>query len=357
MTHGEARGGRAALPLVLDGHNDALLRLYEALPADPTSFLKGEDKGHLDLPRALEGGLGGGFFAVWVPDDGEDTWGDAMPPERPLGATLDRGRATRVAGGMADILLDLEAGSGGAFRVVRTVDAIEECLDSGVLAAIMHIEGADMISPDLDELEPLYGRGLRSLGIVWSRGNVFGEGVPFRFPSSPDTGPGLSREGKALVRACNRLGIMVDLAHLNYKGFWDVAEVSDAPLVASHSNAHAICAMSRNLTDDQLRAVRDSGGLVGVNFAVKFLREDGEDDPATPISHLVRHVDYLVELMGIEHVALGSDFDGAHIPDEIGDVRGLPRILRALQERGYSDQALRQIAHENWLRVLRLTWK
>jgi membrane dipeptidase len=135
-----------------------------------------------------------------------------------------------------------------------------------------------------------------------------------------------------------------------------VQRLSDAPLVATHSNAHALCPASRNLTDRQLDAVRESGGVVGVNFAVSFLREDGHNDAATPITEIVRHIDYFVERMGIDHVAFGSDFDGATIPDELGGAAGLPKLIAALRDAGYDDAAIAKLTHENWLRVLRATW-
>jgi membrane dipeptidase len=191
---------------------------------------------------------------------------------------------------------------------------------------------------------------------VWSRANDFAEGVPFRFPSSPDTGPGLTGAGRELVRACNRLGILVDLSHLNEAGFWDVAALSEAPLVATHSNAHALCPASRNLTDAQLDAIRDSNGVAGVNFAVTFLREDGRLVPDTPIAEIVRHIDYFAERMGIDHVAFGSDFDGAEIPAELDGVAGLPKLVAALGAAGYSEESVAKITHGNWLRVLRETW-
>ena len=139
----------------------------------------------------------------------------------------------------------------------------------------MHMEGAEAIGPDLDALYLFYDMGLRSLGPVWSRPTVFGHGVPFKFPGDPDTGPGLTDAGKDLVRLCNALGIMIDLSHMNQAGFEDVARLSTAPLVATHSNVHALCASPRNLTDRQLDQIRESGGMVGLNFAVGFLREDG----------------------------------------------------------------------------------
>ena len=222
-----------------------------------------------------------------------------------------------------------------------------------MLAAVLHFEGAENLGPDL--LEDLYEAGLRSLGLVWSRPNAYGHGVPFRIPASPDTGPGLSNRGRELVRECNRLGVMIDLSHLNERGFWDVASISEAPLVATHSNAHALCPSTRNLTDRQLDAIRESDGMAGVNFAVGFLRKDGKDEEDTSIEDVVRHVDYLAERIGIERVGFGSDFDGAKVPREIGDATGLPKLLAALRRRGYGEDALKKLAHENWLRVLRET--
>jgi len=226
-----------------------------------------------------------------------------------------------------------------------------------VLAAILHFEGAEAIDPELNALHVFYQAGLRSLGIVWSRPTAFGHGVPFAFPHSPDTGPGLTDAGKQLVRACNRLGIMIDLSHLNEQGFWDVARLSDAPLVATHSNAHALCASTRNLTDKQLDAIKESDGMVGLNFACGFLREDGANDADTPLEVMVRQIAYLAEQVVIDRVGFGSDFDGAKIPRELGDVVGMPKLIAALRAHGFDDAALRKIAYENWLRVLRKTWK
>lgn len=345
-------------PPVFDGHNDALLKL----PIEKRSLFERGKMGHLDLPRAAEGGFGGGLFACYVPSP-RNEWseeaaisytagGYEISPTPPLSAN----RALRKTLAAAAGLFRIEAGSGGRVKLAHTAAEIEDCLERGVLAAVLHVEGAEAIGPDLDELEVLYRAGLRSLGPVWSRSNVFAHGVPFRFPGSPDTGPGLTEAGRRLVRECERLGVMVDLSHLNERGFWDVAEMTGRPLVATHSNAHTICPTTRNLTDRQLDAVRDSGGMVGVNFAVAFLREGGREDAGTPVSEIARHVDYLAERMGIEHVGFGSDFDGATIPRELGDAAGLPKLLDALRERGYTEDELRKLAHGNWLRVLRETW-
>jgi membrane dipeptidase len=351
------------LPILI-GHNDALLNLYLPERGEGRSFFTRSDKGHIDLPRAREGGLGGGFFAIFVPPDPSTQPLSRAEPvmtstgyEMPLAPAIEQSYAQRTTMAMIANLFRLEAESDGQIKVVRTVDELTTCLREGILAAILHFEGAEAIDAGLDALEVFYQAGLRSLGIVWSRPNAFAHGVPFGFPRSPDTGPGLTDAGRELVRACNRLGIMLDLSHLNEKGFWEVAELSDAPLVATHSNSHTLCPTTRNLTDKQLDAIKGSEGIVGLNFAVTDLREDGWNNADTPLDVMVRHIDYLVEHLGIDSVGLGTDFDGATIPLDIGDVTGLPKLITALRERGYDDAALRKLAFENWVRVLNRTWK
>ncbi len=344
---------RNAFPVVFDGHNDVLLRLGRPDGGGPSAFFERGDRGHLDLPRAREGGFAGGFFAVWIPSPKEQT-----PERTPKGLppTLDTAYALRQSVAATAMLFRIEDRSDGKFRVVRSAAELQRCLDEEVMPAVLHFEGADAIDADLDTLHVLYRAGLRSLGLVWGRPNAFAEGVAVHFQRSPDTGPGLTEAGRNLVRACNNLGIMIDVSHLNERGFWDVAALTDAPLVATHSNAYTLCASTRNLTDPQLDAITASDGMVGLNFAVNFLREDAARDASTPLEVMVRHIDYLVERVGIDRVGFGSDFDGVLISQEIGDVSGLPSLMSALRDRGYDDGALRKLAHENWVRVLRKTW-
>jgi len=345
--------GRKVYPVVFDGHNDVLLRLSGPDGGGPEAFFERGEEGHLDLPRAREGGFGGGMFAVWIPSPREQTPGSspsALPP------ALDAAYAMRHSMAATAMLFRIEDRSDGKFRVVRTVAELQRCLDDEVMAAVLHWEGADAIDTDLDTLHVLYQVGLRSLGLVWGRPNAFAEGVAVHFRRSPDTGPGLTGAGRELVRACNDLRIMIDVSHLNERGFWDVAALSDAPLVASHSNAYALCPSSRNLMDPQLDAIVASDGMIGLNFAVNFLREDAVRDANTPLEVMVRQIDYLVERVGIERVGFGSDFDGVLVSQEIGDVSGLPKLMSALWDRGYDEQALRKLAHENWVRVLGKTW-
>lgn len=352
---------------ILDGHNDTLTRIRHARHGDQArSFLERAEHGHLDLPRALEGGMAGGFFAVFtsspswkkekrpVLDDSGRPLADAFSV--PLPPKLDRRSAIGFTLSTISDLLRLEAEADGRLAVVRTAQRLRACIADGVFAVILHLEGAEAIDTRLEALDVLHAAGLRSLGPVWSRPNAFGHGVPFDFPRHPDTGPGLTAAGRRLVHRCNELGIMVDCSHLNAEGFWDVARISQAPIVATHSNAHALCPSPRNLTDAQLDVVALSGGVVGLNFAVGFLREDGRADPDTPLSVIARHASYVAERVGVAHVALGSDFDGAVIPAELGDATGLPKLLEALRDEGFAEEEVRQIAYGNWVRVLEATW-
>jgi membrane dipeptidase len=320
--------------VIVDGHNDLVSRIW-----------RGDEIRHVHLDEAARADFAGGFFALFVPSP--------KPPDPtsdiyalPLPEPIPREEAARVADELYDVFRSLP---------VRLATSPDDFQPSRV-AAILHLEGAEPLAADLSDLHAWHARGLRSLGLVWSRVNAFAEGVPFRFPSTGDTGPGLTAAGRELVDACNGLGILVDLSHLNEAGFWDVARLSSAPLVATHSNAHSLCPSSRNLTDAQLDAIGASGGVVGVNFAVAFLREDGAQVAATPLEAIVRHVSYIADRIGIDHVAFGSDFDGALVPEALGGIAGLPKLVEALRAGGLDDEAVAKVTHRNWLRVLRDTW-
>ena len=345
---------------VFDGHNDIVLKI-----ADPTRealWLRGEGAGHLDLPRMLASGFAGGLFAVYIPSP--DAGGlaalerlmNAPSYDLPLPALIDHRAAQPVAITMLGNLLWMERASAGRFRWCRSVAEITAAMAEGVIAGVIHFEGAEAIGPDLDALHLFHAMGLRSLGPVWSRPTIFGHGVPFRFPSTGDIGPGLTALGRDLVRECNALKIMLDLSHLNEAGFWEVAKLSDAPLVASHSNAHAVCASSRNLTDRQLAAIGESGGIAGLNLATCFLRPDGRESADMTLDPVKRHIGHMLAVAGEDHVGIGSDFDGATVPSDIGGVQGLPVLIRAMREMGLGDALIAKIAHGNWLQVLARTW-
>ena len=338
---------------VLDGHNDTLLRLWLAEDHGGRGFMEGRGDLHIDAPKAREGGFAGGFFAVFVPSPNRSgvkrVVGDILGTD-PLGQQA----AAEASDAMIAILGALDEAHPDTIAHCRNGRDVREAMASGRIAAILHFEGAEAIRPGLDNLEGYHAKGLRSIGPVWSRSNAFGHGVPLAFPGSPDQGGGLTEAGIELVRACDRLGIMLDVSHLNEAGFDDLARTTTRPIVATHSNAHALCPSPRNLTDRQLAAIAESGGLVGVNFAAGFLREDGRKDPDTPVELVIRHMDRLLEALGEDGVALGSDFDGAVVPSAIGDCGKTQTLVAAMEKKGYGRALIGKICRNNWLRQIGL---
>ncbi|MEM7189851.1 MAG: dipeptidase [Pseudomonadota bacterium] len=352
-----------SFPKVFDGHNDYLNRDMNAPIADCVSAFIDGSPGHIDLDNAKAGGLVGGFFAVYVSSKNDDVDLDsltdvmanppyAMPNPDPVPIDV----ATPMVMKQIALLNAMEAA--GAVKICTSVAEIEDCLANGPMAAILHFEGAEAIDPDFHALHVYHRAGLRSLGPVWSRDTRFAHGVPFTFPSTPDIGGGgLTEEGRALIRKCNRLGIMIDLSHITEAGFWDVAKISDAPLVATHSNAHAVCQHARNLTDKQLDAIAESDGMVGLNFATAFLRPDGKMLKECETEIMIRHLDHLIGRLGEDRVGIGSDFDGAVVPEQIVNCRGLPVLQQAMADHQYGAALIEKISHGNWMRVLRKTWR
>ncbi len=344
------------LPAIFDGHNDTLTRLFPREANSPQSIFEHGTEGHLDVPRAIEGGLAGGFFALFIrskpdqnppeperDDQGAWTW---TPP------AIDHDWALAETLRLLDSVDAMFAAGTSSLRRCLTIEDVRNSISDARLGILLHIEGAEMISPHCTELPMLYERGIRSIGPVWSRPNCFATGIRFGWPSTNDIGPGLTDAGGQLIRDCETLGIAIDLSHMNLRSFMDAADIATKPLIATHCGCHALCKSARNLTDEQLRIVADSGGVVGVNFYTGDLRGDGQSGPDMPLDRLADHVLHMCEVMGDDHVALGSDFDGAKMCDELGDVRGLPKLLAGMRRRGFAELAIAKIAHENWIRVL-----
>ncbi|GMG81861.1 dipeptidase [Paralimibaculum aggregatum] len=339
---------------VFDGHNDTLLKLeLEARGGRLLDFAGGAGGIDIDLPRARASGFAGGLFAMYTPSRperyeagrprrDEETRYDPVDQPAALAFTLALfARMRRLAEAAPDRL-----------AICLSAAEARAAMAAGRLAMVPHVEGAECIDPDLNALEVLHAAGLRSLGLVWSRPNQFGHGAPMARQDEPEPGEGLTEAGRRLVARAEELGIMVDLSHLNPAGFWEVAKMATKPLVASHSNAHALSPNARNLTDRQLDAIAESGGLVGLNFHVAFLRPDCATDRDTPLIQMLRHLDHLIERLGEDGVALGSDYDGCELPAEIGDVTGLPRLIAAMRQAGYGEALIAKIARENWLAAL-----
>lgn len=342
---------------VFDGHNDVLSKLRKAGGVSQAGQFLVESTFHVDKVRAAKGGFAGGFFAMWVASSGEGDIDSLMLQDSydvPLPAEVLHSDALTIVMEQAAILLKLQ--QLGAVKICTNKEDLQTSLPKETLAAVMHLEGCEAIDPEFNSLDVLYAAGLRSLGPVWSRTNIFGEGVPFRFPSTPDIGGGLTSLGVDLVHRCNELGILVDLSHLNWKGFLDVAKHSNAPLVATHSNAHTLCTHARNLSDEQLTIIKASAGMVGLNFATAFLRPDGKMLPDVSLDQMMRHLDYLLNFLGEDGVGLGSDYDGAEMPEIIADCSGLPKLVRAMHDHGYGDELINKICFSNWVNMLGRTW-
>jgi membrane dipeptidase len=348
------RPGRE-LTAVFDGHNDALGCLQEQGDA-PEAFLDGLPERQLDLPRARAGGLAGGLFAIHAPSPDGEIVGDDASWAMELAEPVEHAEAAVFTLGALGRAHALAAASEGAVRIVTGVAELDACRAEGSLGMALHLEGAEAIDADLSGLEAWRAAGVRSIGPVWSRPNAFGHGVPFAFPSSPDTGPGLTAAGRALVRGCAQLGMALDVSHLNAAGFADVARLEAAPIIASHAACHALCASSRNLTDDQLREIAAGEGIIGIVFTPSFVRADGRDELDTALEVLVAHVRHAVEVAGLQYVGLGSDFDGATMPNDLPDVAALPTLLEALSDAGFSAAEIEAIAWGNWRRVLAAAW-
>ena len=357
---GSSGGVCSGMLPIIDGHNDTLTRVFGEDGGGVAAFLDGDEDGHLNLKKAGAGGFAAGFFALYIrskvknpaaePARGADGSWTFTPP------AIEYEWAATETDRLLDCVDTLIAAAADRLRLCTTVDDVRASVAGDHLGIILHIEGCEMISPDLRELPGFYGRGLRSLGPVWSRPNAFGTGIRFGWPSTNDIGPGLTAPGKALIAACNELGILIDLSHLNRAGFMDVADISTRPLVATHCGCHALCQSARNLDDEQLRMIAGTDGLIGCNFFTGDLRGDGRFESDMPLSRLAEHVEHIVTVCGINHVALGSDFDGAAMCDELGDASGLPKLIELLRSRGWREPDLTRLAHGNWMRVLEATW-
>ncbi|MEE6209047.1 membrane dipeptidase [Salarchaeum sp. III] len=334
----------------IDGHTDVLLQCVDA--ADPVAALRARTGGHLDLERARESGLSAAFFAAFPPSpEMPDPVVEAESYRYPFAPTPDFETARDSVYRMLS-LLHRAARELDGLRIVTTSDDLDACRDGAALGAIPHLEGAEAVAPDLSNLDFLYSLGVRSLGPVWSRPNDFGHGVPFQYPSDTDTGDGLTDAGRRLVRACDDRGILVDGAHMNAATLRDTLVELDSAMAVTHTAAHAVTPHSRNLTDDQLRAVADEGGVIGLTFGASSYADRPDPDASASVHDIAAHAAHVADTVGVDHVALGSDFDGASLVDELDDVTDLPVLFDALRDAGFDEDDLEKICRENWRRLL-----
>ncbi len=314
-----------ASSIIFDAHCDTLLDVV----AGKRNLTDRSPDGQVDLPRLLEAGVSAQVFAIFV----EDEW---------------LWRATVQAMRMIDAFYrDCEASQGRLVVATRASD-IERAKTEGVVAGILSLEGAEPLDGELAVLRLFYQLGVRAVGLTWNRRNQVGDGIAER-----RTGGGLTEFGVRLVQEMNRLGMLIDVAHLSPRGVADVLEISQAPVIASHANAYALCPHPRNLTDEQLCAIAARGGVVGVTFYRGFIASEAG---AATVDRLVEHIDHLVSVMGIDHVGLGSDFDGflgEPAPEGLEDVTRLPDLTARLLDRGYRFESVQKILGGNFLHIFR----
>lgn len=316
--------------IVIDGHCDTLMNVqmrYDGFPP----FLKhlSDQKGHIDLPRLKAGGITAQNFACYL--------GDQFLPAQAVRETLR----------MIDTFCRWQEENAADLCLATCAADIERAKIEGKVAGILSLEGAEGLEGDLGVLRMVYRLGVRWIGLTWSRRNQAADGV-----SEQRTGGGLTEFGVRLVQEMNRLGMLVDIAHLAQRGVEDVFEVCKGPVIASHANARALCDTPRNLTDAQLERLAASGGVIGVVYVPGFITRG--DQPPT-LAMLLDHVDHIVKVAGIDHIGLGSDWDGFGGPPPVGldDVSQTPHITAGLLDRGYNAGDVQKILGGNWLRVIR----
>jgi len=345
-------------PIIFDGHNDLLTRLWLSSVDDPVhDFIYGTLPGHLDLKRCQQAGWMGGLFSIFLPPYAYVKNNHPDKLSNPSNSDFTAQEIVDICCAQLELAQQLQARSDGQIQICTSLNQIQGCQQNQQLAIVLHLEGAEFLAIEPDLLDVFYEAGLRSIGPLWNRKSLFGDGLNASFPHSPNTGSGLTREGKDLVLACRDKHMLIDVSHMNERAFWDTLEIADQPIVATHSNAHALCPQARNLTDRQLAGIKLSGGMVGVNFDVAFLRSDGQRNTQTSLDVIVDHLAYLIDHLGEDHVGFGSDFDGCLLPDELSDISQISKLIEQMQQRHFSDALIEKITSKNWFRVLGEIWQ
>jgi len=363
--------------IVVDTHADTPQRFldegFDIGSTDPN------DPGHISLDKAKRGNLGAEFFSIWV------------EPE------TNKGQFAKHTFDLIDSVYEQAARHPDRMMMAFSVDDIEKAHREHKLAALMGIEGGHSIENDIHLLRDYYRLGVRYMTLSWSNTNEWADSSGDIKDEKVQHHNGLTDFGKQVVLEMNRMGMMVDISHVADKTFWDTIATTKAPVIASHSSSRALVSAPRNMTDDMLRAVAKNGGVVQVNFFngfidqtflkraedqakdqdaavqkyVDHLKADGKPVtytdmdrierewmamiPRPPLSALIDHIDHIAKVAGIDHVGLGSDFDGVSgaTPQGIDSAADLPKITQALLDRGYSAEDIRKILGENTLRVFR----
>ena len=310
--------------IIVDGHCDTILEIMN----HKRNLEKKSTTGHLDIPRMKEGGINVQFFAVFIED--------IYKPDRSLKRTLQ----------LIDCFYEEIEKNQDDISLVINYNQIKEVNRAGKIAAILSIEGGEALEGDLGVLRVLYRLGVRLLTLTWNQRNRIADGM-----GESRTGSGLTEFGLKVIDEMNDLGMLIDVSHLSETGFWDVIKRSKTPIVVSHSNCYALCPHLRNLKDEQIKALADKDGVIGITFVPDFLTQEKRK---TSVKDVVKHIDYLVEKVGVDYVGLGSDFDGTgELPLGLEGVDKIPNLTEELLDRGYKEREIEKILGGNFLRVFR----
>jgi membrane dipeptidase len=323
--------------LVVDTHNDTLGQLMTG-PASPRRDFSlhrtlGErsKEGQIDIPRIIEGGVDCLVFALCVTDP------------------LYRAQRLRRILQMLDVFYSEVEKNADRIALATTYHGILDTVQKGKIAAVLSVEGGEALDGDLGVLRMLYKLGVRMLTLTHFPRNALGDG------SRDDAGSHLTAFGVAVVEEMNRLGMIVDVSHLNERGFWDVLEISKRPMIASHSNCKALSDHHRNLSDEQITALAQKGGVVNLSYCGRFIKHGVTQATLKEVEldDWLRHVDHLVDLVGADYIGLGSDFDGGCGFPGMEDITRVPDVTRGLVGRGYAEEDIEKILGSNNLRVFK----
>jgi membrane dipeptidase len=325
--------------LIIDGHFDLLMDVQIQRERGRTRVIETDY-----YPRLLQGGVDVIIAAVFIDSQ--------FLPEMAL----------RKALGQISALYEEVKESSDKLMICCSSEEMMRAKKEGKIGFLLSLEGAEPLGTDLSLMRVFYELGVRNLGLVWSRRNAVADGSFFS-PVKEGRKGGITSFGVKVIEEAERLGMMIDVSHLNDEGFWDVMDIAKGPIVASHSNSRTLCSTMRNLTDEQIKAISQKNGLIGLNANSMLV---GVDDASSQLEDLLNHVDHLVELAGIEHVGIGLDLcddfmkyiapeDLASLPrkpfDVISGHQALPQLWEGLVSRGYSEEMIKAIAGGNWLRI------
>lgn len=319
--------------VVIDGHCDTILSVMTRdswFGLSARDFFQRNEQGHIDLPRLKEGGVTCQVMALYI-----------EPQYKPAASAR---RCLEMLDAFCNLLDQSEE-----FVMATKTQHILDTKADGKVAGLLSIEGGEAIEGSLSVLRNFYRLGVRAMGLTWNQRNDLADGVGEKSAKS-----GLTDLGVSVVKEMEKLGMLVDVSHLSESSFWGVNEVAERPYIASHSNARALASHRRNLTDKQIEALASKGGVIGVVFCPPFVDDDRQN---VTLSRICDHIDHIRKVAGIDHVGLGSDFDGFGVspgsPQVMKDVSEMPKLTEELFRRGYTEEEIKKVLGGNWLRVYR----